>query len=56
MVSVLVQRGTNLQQENDELLIKMSGLCKDLDFQDDEIKRKGKLVENLLHEVSDIML
>jgi len=42
-------------EENQELLAKMGKLCKDLDFQDDEIERKGRLVENLILEVNDII-
>ena len=56
LVSLLVHKSNHFQEESEELLAKMGRLCKDLDFQEDEIQRKARLVENLILEVNDIML
>ena len=55
LISALVLKCNMSLEENQELLAKMGKLCKDLDFQDDEIERKGRLVENLILEVNDII-
>ena len=55
IITALSERKRALAVENEELLIKMGSLCKDLDFKDDEINRKARLVNNLVGEVEDVM-
>jgi BMFP domain-containing protein YqiC len=55
LVLFLTERKNTLAVENEDLLMKMGNLCKDLDFKDDELVRKNRLVNNLVGEVEDVM-
>jgi len=42
--------------ENEEILMRMGELCKELDAKDEEINRKGRLVSGFVGEVEDVMM
>lgn len=56
LVQFLNDKREALSVENEGILMKMASLCKDLDFKDDELARKNRLVGNLVGEVEDVMM